>query len=141
MKRQAVGIEGPPMILEVEKGAIRKFAEAVGDSNPLWIDEEMSQTSSVGGVVAMPTFLRSMRPERPQLPFGLPFQRLLDAGSEWEYFQPVRPGDRITAVSKLTDISERSGKLGTMIFMIVIISYTNQFGQVVATQQSTHIRY
>ena len=141
MKRQAVGIEGPPMILEVEKGAIRKFAEAVGDSNPLWIDEEMSQTSSVGGVVAMPTFLRSMRPERPQLPFDLPFQRLLDAGSEWEYFQPVRPGDRITAVSKLTDISERSGKLGTMIFMIVIISYTNQCGQVVATQQSTHIRY
>ena len=141
MKRQAVGIEGPPMILEVEKGAIRKFAEAVGDSNPLWIDEEMSQPSSVGGVVAMPTFLRSMRPERPQLPFDLPFQRLLDAGSEWEYFQPIRPGDRITAVSKLTDISERSGKLGTMIFMIVIISYTNQFGQVVATQQSTHIRY
>lgn len=141
MKGQAVGIQGPPMILEVEKGAIRKFAEAVGDSNPLWIDEEMSQPSSVGGAVAMPTFLRSMRPERPQLPFDLPFQRLLDAGSEWEYFEPVRPGDRITAVSRLTDISERSGKLGTMVFMIVIISYTNQFGQVVATQQSTHIRY
>lgn len=141
MKRQAVGIEGPPMILEVEKGAIRKFAEAVGDSNPLWTDEEVSKASSGGGVVAMPTFLRSMRPERPQLPFDLPFQRLLDAGSEWEYFQPVRPGDRITAVSRLTDISERSGKLGIMIFMIVIISYTNQFSQVVATQQSTHIRY
>jgi acyl dehydratase len=141
MKRQAVGIEGPPMILEIEKGAIRKFAEAVGDLNPLWTDEEVSKSSSGGGVVAMPTFLRSMRPERPQLPFDLPFQRLLDAGSEWEYFQPVRPGDRITAVSKLTDISERSGKLGTMIFMIVIISYTNHFGQVVATQQSTHIRY
>ena len=28
----------PPLTFEVEKGAIRKLAEAIGDPNPLYVD-------------------------------------------------------------------------------------------------------
>ena len=128
--------------MDVEKGAIAKFAEAVEDANPLWTDEVAARRSRYGGIIAMPTFLRNIRTEEPPLPFDMSrFQRLLDGGSEWEYFEPVRAGDRITAVTQLTDISERSGRLGAMIFMIRLTTYTNQLEQVVATQESTHIRY
>ena len=141
MRRDAVGIEGKPSVLDVEKGAIQRFAEAVGDPNPLWNDEGQARKSRYGGVLAPPTFLRSVRPEAPSLPFGVPFERLLDGGSDWEYFEPVRAGDRITAVVRIADVSQRSGRLGPMLFTVTETTYTNQLGEVVATQRSTSIGY
>ena len=141
MRQQAIGLESPPVTIEVEKGAIIKFAQAIGDDNPLWNDEVAARKSRHGGLIAPPTFLRSAGTVRPQLPFELPFHRLLDGGSDWEYFEPVRPGDRITSVARITDIRERSGRLGAMVIMTSVVIYRNQFGQVVATQTSTSIRY
>jgi acyl dehydratase len=141
MQRQAIGAESAPVTMEVEKGAIIKFAQAIGDDNPVYTDETAARKTRYGGMVAPPTFLRSMPGMRLELPFELPFHRLLDAGSDWEYFQPVRPGDRITAVGRLTDIRERTGRLGLMLFTITTITYRNQFDEVVATQTNTLIRY
>lgn len=141
MRQQAIGCESVPKTVEVEKGAIVKFAEAIGDGNPVYNDEAAARDSQYGGLVAPPTFLRSVVVGRPETPFEPPFTRLLDGGSDWEYFQPVRPGDRITAVARIDDINERTGSIGLMLITTVVITYTNQFGQVVATQTSTSIRY
>ena len=141
MRTRAIGLESDPLTLEVEKGAIIRFAQAIEDPNPLWNDEGSARQTRFGGVIAPPTFLRSAPVQRPELPFPMPFERLLDGGSEWEYFEPVRPGDRIATVARIEDLSERAGRLGPMIFMVTRITYTNQFDQVVATQLSTHIRY
>ena len=141
MRERAIGVESGPVVLEVEKGAIRRFAEAVGDSNPLWSDEVAARKSRYGGIIAPPTFLRSMRLAQPELPFEIPFNRLLDGGSEWEYFEPVRSGDRISAVARIVELSERSGRLGTMLFLISETTYENHLGEVVATQRNTRISY
>lgn len=141
MRRQAIGTESEPKTLEVEKGAIIKFAEAIGDDNPLYVDEVAARASRFGGLIAPPTFLRSALSARPELPFDVPFDRVLDGGSDWEYFVPVRPGDLITAVSKIEEINERTGSIGLMLIQTIVVTYTNQFGQVVATQTSISIRY
>ena len=125
----------------MEKGAIIKFAQAIGDDNPVFNDEAAARETRYGGLIAPPTFLRSMASSRPELPFDFPFNRRLDGGSEWEYFEPVRSGDRITAVSRIDDISERTGRLGLMIIMSTVTTYRNQFDQVVATQTGTGIAY
>ena len=141
MRQQAIGTVSEPRTLEVEKGAIIKFAEAIGDENPVYNDEAAARASQYGGLIAPPTFLRSAVAARPDLPFDVPFERVLDGGSDWEYFEPVRPGDRITAVSSIEDITERNGRIGLMLIQTIVITYTNQFGQVVATQTNTSIRY
>ena len=141
MRQEAIGLEGPPATLEVEKGAILRFAEAIGDPNPLYTDEAAARQTRYGGLVAPPTFLRSLRGASVELPFDLSFGRRLDAGSDWEYFQPVRPGDRITAVARIADLTERSGRLGVMVFMTTVTTYRNQFDQLVATQTNTLIAY
>ena len=141
MRQQAIGRESDPLTTEVERGAITMFARAIGDDNPLFNDDAAARRSRYGGLIAPPTFLRSVGSLRPQLPFELPFTRLLDGGSDWEYFEPIRPGDRVTSVARITDISERSGRLGTMVFMTVVFTYRNQLDQVVATQTNTSIRY
>lgn len=141
MRQQAIGVESPPTTVEVEKGAIIKFAQAIGDDNPIFNDEIAARNTRYGGLIAPPTFLRSVIVERPEYLFEMPYDRLLDGGSEWEYFEPVRVGDRITAVSRITDMSERTGRMGLMVMTTYVITYRNQFDQVMATQTSTSIRY
>ncbi len=141
MQRRAIGTESVPVTMEVEKGAIIRFAQAIGDDNPVYTDEAAARKTRYGGLIAPPTFLRSVRGIHLDLPFGLPFNRVLDGGSEWEYFQPVRPGDRITAVGRISDIRERAGRLGLMILVTTVLTYRNQFDEVVATQTNTLIRY
>ncbi len=142
LRKRYIGQESPPEVMEVEKGHIRAFAQAIEDPNPLWNNEAEARKTRFGGMVAPPTFLRAARTQRLEdLPPDFPYKRLLDGGSEWEYFEPVRPGDRITAVNRVVDIYSRSGQLGPMIFVVTETTYTNQFGQLAATQKNTSIRY
>jgi len=139
--KKLIGTESEPRTVEVERGAIRRFAEAIGDPNPLFNDEAAARRSRYGGMIAPPTFCRSLGGGFFNVPLSVPLARALDGGSEWEYSEPIRPGDRITVVSKLADIREAAGRMGTMVFVVTETRYTNQFGQLCAIQRSTGIRY
>ena len=141
MRNQAIGQKSEPRSIDIEKGAIIKFAQAIEDDNPLYNDEMVARDSRYGGLIAPPTFLRSVGVDRPPYPFDMPFNRMLDGGSDWEYFHPVRAGDRITSISEIADINERIGRMGLMVITSIVVTYRNQFGQVAATQTSTSIRY
>ena len=137
----AVGVESEPATHLVEAGAILKFALAIGDPNPVFNDEEAARDSRYGGLIAPPTFLRSMGPGPLKAQVRSPYSANLDGGSEWEYFEPVRAGDRITVTAKVVGISERQGRLGNMVFTTRETRYVNQSGNVAATQRSTGISY
>ncbi|MGH7837974.1 MAG: MaoC family dehydratase N-terminal domain-containing protein [Candidatus Binataceae bacterium] len=139
--RKQIGKTAEPRTYEVERGAIRRFAEAIGDANPLFSNEAEARKSRFGGMIAPPTFCRSMMAAFPEIKLEMPGNRGLDGGSDWEYFEPIRPGDRITVQTKIADIRESDGRLGAMVFTTVETSYTNQFGQLCALQRATGIRY
>ncbi len=139
--RAQIGKRSEPRVYEIERGAIRRFAEAIGDPNPLFNDEQAARDTRFGGMIAPPTFCRSLSSGIPQVQLDLPGFRALDGGSDWEYRHPLRPGDRITVESRIADIRETAGRLGPMVFIVVETSYTNQFGQLCVTQRSTVIRY
>ncbi len=139
--QEAVDRSTPPETVEIERGAIVRFAEAVGDTNPLFTGDRASSGDGSGGTVAPPTFLRSLPGTVPPLPDAETLPRVLDGGSAWEYFEPVRPGDRITMVRRLESLTEREGRLGKMLLGVYVVEYTNQDGKLVATQRSTIIRH
>ena len=139
--REAVGVESEPATHEIEKGAIVRFARAIGDDNPLFTDEEAARGTRYGGLIAPPTFLRSLESSPPTLPFPSPYPDVLDGGSEWEYFEPVRPGDRITVTARVVDLAEKTGSLGNMLFVRVESRYANQAARPVALQRGTYIYY
>ena len=139
--RAAVGVESEPYTNEIEKGAIIKFARAIGDANPIYTDEEAARRSRYGGLVAPPTFFRSLRSGPMKVDVKNPYPANLDGGSEWEYYEPTRPGDRITVTHKISNIFERPGRLGNMLFIQRETKYVNQFGTTVAIQRTTGINY
>ena len=140
--RKAIGTESAALTTEIEAGAIRKFAEAMGDPNPLYRDEAAARHSRYGGIIAPPNFLRSVATEWVEPPLGPSFEKALGGGSEWEYFEPIRPGDRITTVTRLADLTERTSKtIGQMLILTYEVTYTNQLGQIVAKQRTAVFRY
>ena len=54
--KKLIGTSGHPTLYEVEKGAIRRFADAVDDPNPLYHDEEYARKSKYGSMIAPPGF-------------------------------------------------------------------------------------
>jgi acyl dehydratase len=137
---KAVGFTTPAVTYEIERGAIGKFAQAIEDPNPLFNDETAARGTRFGGMIAPPTFGRMLGGIFLKLPFQLP-KRGLDGGSEWEFLHPIRPGDRITVQTKLADLRESEGRMGTMIFHTYEVSYSNQFGEVCVLQRYTLIAY
>jgi acyl dehydratase len=136
-----IGKTGEARTHEVERGAIRRFADAIGDTNPLFNNEGEARHSRFGGMIAPPTFYRSLMAPMPEVKLDMTSSRGLDGGSDWEFFQPVRPGDRITVQTKIADLRESDGRLGPMVFITTETSYTNQFGELCALQRATGIRY
>ena len=151
---QLIGKRGKPVVLEVEKGAIRKYADAVCDQNPLFWDEEYARKSRFGTMIAPPGFFGWPARWGIMGPFASPplRQEVMDTlanagykvglygGAEYSFYHPVYAGDMISATSEVKDIYEREGKTGKLVFWIIKTTYTNQKGQVVAEACDTMIR-
>ena len=141
--RKAVGKDGPSATYPVEKWHIKRFAEAVGDDNILFTDDEKAKNTRWGGVIATPTFLRCCVSLGPGIDYrsesGL--TRALDGGSEWAYFDAIRPGDEITVTSAIAGFQERDTKMGRTLVTTTRTTYRNQHGHVVATQTTTGMTY
>jgi acyl dehydratase len=112
-----VGMESAPVKNEVEKGAIRRFADAIGDPNPLYRDEEYAKTTRYGRIVAPPTFCRTF--DYGEIP-GLVFKRegLIHGEQQFEYFRPIFAGDVLYCSTRLANAYEKEGRLGRMIFLV-----------------------
>src|SRR4029079_18194669 len=49
----------------------------------------------------------------------VPLPRRMWAGSQFEFRQPLRVGDRIRRVSTIADVTEKSGRTGALVFVKV----------------------
>jgi acyl dehydratase len=139
--RKQIGTRGQSRVVEIERDAIRRFAEAIGDPNPLFNDEVAARKTRFGGMIAPPTFCRSLGTSIPEIARNISNLRVLDGGSKWEYFEPIRPGDRISIVSTIANIREIPSRLGPMVSLEVETSYSNQFDTICAVQRSNTFRY
>ena len=141
--RSKLGVEVGPKVYEIEKGMVKKFAEAIDDPNPLWQDEAYARKARYGSIVCPPTFLMAA-PLTEQILWAMsvkcPLKGFLNGGNEFEYYQPIKPGDIISVTGKLVDLQEKTGKAGKIVIMVMESTYTNQRGEVVAKGRDIFIR-
>ena len=137
-----IGVEAEPEFWEVEKGHIRRFAQAIGDPNPLWQDEQYAGKTRYGEIIAPPFFLIDAGLVKfvDKLVDMCPHKANINGGTEIEFYGPMRVGDTIKTIAKLSEVKERTGKSGMMIFLTVEVTYSNQKGELVAKCRNTFIR-
>ena len=68
-----------------------------------------------------------------------PLERAMAGGLRIEYHKAIFPGDILVSNRVLTDIYEKQGSQGPLIFYEVTMSVTNQSGDPVLTQKTTRI--
>jgi len=161
----AVGRElGRRVSFPISASDIRKWAVAVywpEEPPRLYWDEAYAATTSHAGIVAPEEFnpfaWMTAEPAGPRRATGEgegmhfierslgieppPLRFVLNGGLSVEYGVRMRPGDVITAVSKLAGYREREGRLGRMLFAVTEESWTNQQGAPVKRAEMTLIRY
>ena len=137
----------------VSESDIRKWAIGVywPETPPrLYWDEEYAKGTRFGGIVAPEDF----NPFAWAVPKGefraagaLPGQtpakgqNILNGGQVDTYGVRMRPGDVITARSRLSDWEERVGRNGLTLYVFNETEWRNQKGELVKTRISTGIRY
>lgn len=132
MWNEFVGARSEPVENTVERGAVRKFAEAIGDPNPLFLDEAVARESRWGGCIAPPTFPRVFD-------FGivqgleLPRAGLIHGEQTYEYARPLRVGETLSCHTLVKDVYEKKGKAGPLVFLVFQRVGTDAEGETVFT--------
>lgn len=156
--RSWIGKEGPTETAEVTLREIQRFGNAVtlGEPDPLFFDEAAAAESPWGGLTAPFLFYG--------IPFGgmadtsvlgedgiprsgtgdglrppIPLPRIMAGGTKVEYFRPLRPGDVLTRQSRISDIAERRGSSGPLVFTSTETTYRDQADETVLLVTTTTI--
>lgn len=120
---------------DVEKGRLRFFAKATGETNPVYTDEAAARAAGHKALPAPPTFLFCLAGEgldRTQLLKMLNWDlgRILHAEQSFDYHKMAYAGDVLTFDSRISDIYEKKG--GALQFMVQETRVTNQDGEHIA---------
>lgn len=119
--------------------AIRNFVNGIGDSNPLYRDEDYARGIRYGALVAPPNWLYSVFPT--WVLQGLPGIHAFHSGNDWEFYRPVFVGDTITPECVFTGFDVRPSKFASRtVFEYQRATFYNQRAEVVAKTDSWLIR-
>jgi len=119
--------------VEVTAEDIRAYCAAIGETNPLYTDETAASSGPYGRIAAPPSYAVTFRNGRQFFTHVPRFGHAgFDAGKDVEFGVPIRPGDRITLSSHVKEIYEKTGRSGSMVFVVVRSTVQNQNGEVVA---------
>lgn len=116
--RKCIGMGSEPVVNVVEKGAVRKFAEAIGDHNAIYWDEETGKRSMHDNMLAPPTFPRTFDYGEIEL-FELPTSGLIHGEQTFTYFQPIKVGDQLACSFEVKDVSDKIGSTGRLVFVVM----------------------
>ena len=126
----------PPLTFEVTGDRIRSYARATDDLKPEFLDEDdrklvapLSFTSVywITSVVSLGKFKEE----------GIikDVSKLLHGGQRYEFFRPVRPGDKLRLHVEVKDIYVKNN----MLFLVYDVPVENQNGEMVSKVTTTFV--
>ena len=99
--------------LDVNADSLVGFALACGETDPKFTDPSHPDFQAVPNY---PTRIHGTRQLPPDFPVEM--QRCFDAGKSCVVHAPVRVGEKITGRSEIFDIYEKTGRSGSMLFIV-----------------------
>jgi len=140
LDKSLIGRESEVAVIEVEKGAIRRFAEAIGDANPIYTDEEAARSAGFAGIIGPPTFPAVLTlNERFRHSLDLGTRSLLLGEQAIDYGRPIVGGDRIAVRTRVADVQERTGTSGAMDVLVLETEGRGMEGELVFRSRETFI--
>jgi acyl dehydratase len=140
ISKSVIGKEYPPFTVEVEKRWVRSFAEAIGETAPVYFDESAATSAGYRSLPAPPTFPFAMIMERNQSfmildELGIDKRRAMHAEQSFVYHTDLCAGDVITGRQKVIDVYDK--KNGALEFLVTEIRLENERGEHVCDLRTT----
>ena len=144
----------PRYVFDVGRRDIQKYAHAIGETNPIHFDPAAAAAEGYSDIVAPPFFPYVIRMHASHMvgkdqlePDGsatadvppLPTTRAMAGEITIELGDPIVAGDVITLDKRIIDLFEKEGRSGTLVFVKMEFTFTNQQGDVVAREEFTRI--
>jgi hypothetical protein len=149
----------------VERGAVRRYAQAIMDNDPIYMWDDAVKGTRYRKPVAPPLFPNAMlrlpfgerdlvqeRAEDPHFdgavgsstlglpPLPLVNSPLLNGGSEVELFRFAEHGEPIWLQSRYLDIYEKESSKGTMLMVVIETDFLDEKRNLVMRFRKTQIR-
>jgi acyl dehydratase len=118
---RALALAFPELNVVVERGRLRFFAQAIGESDPVYSDVEAARAAGHPDLPVPPTFFFSLTLESSS-PFffldelGIDLRRVLHGEQRFEYHAPAFAGDELTLTEAITEVYEKRG--GALEFLL-----------------------
>ena len=116
-----VGHQTPSFDVEIEKGRLRLFAKAIGETDPVYFDEAAASAAGHRSLPVPPTFYFCLEMER-QDPYDwfselkLPLGKVLHAEQKFSYHQTAYAGDTVRFHGEVVDVYHKKG--GALEFLV-----------------------
>lgn len=138
-----VGASLPPLSFEVTRSDIRKYAIATGQQQTRFLQGDEAPLLFLFGVLMPVLPLDQLladghHPDSSLLP-ELPLKRIMAGGSQYEIHRQIFPGDVLVCRQTLTDIYEKQGSEGPLIFMVFENRFETEAGEPLVTEILTRI--
>ena len=129
IRQDWVGVEFDWATFEMKPDEMIAWAEACGEKDPRFIDQEHSDFQAHPGFTTHCMSGRVFPENFPQIGGGVG----IDGGKRVEVHAPIRAGDTLTATTTIADIFDKTGRSGTMIFIVQRMEFRNDDSELVST--------
>lgn len=115
------------------------YASILGCTQPVHVDAEAARAQGYRDIVAVHTFV-TWHGAGPIAPPEMAVPGIgINAGYDCTFYGPIYPGDTLTYTTRLADLYEKTGRSGTMRFVVRETTVTNQDGDTIALLRNSFI--
>ncbi|NHC39658.1 MaoC family dehydratase [Bacillus sp. MM2020_1] len=136
MFKDRIGKQSNKVKNVVERGAVKKFTEAIGDFHPIYFDEETGENSRYKANIAPPTFPRIFDYGDIE-GLNLPDKGLIHGEQTFHYERPLRVGEELYCFAKVKNYFEKKGNFGEMGFLVIENYGEDVSGAIIFSSTST----
>ena len=140
--RSWIGRSDEPIHLVVSRRDIIKYSLATEQLNPKYLKGDEALPMFLSGADRALTEIADLGPDglrQDSLLPDLPLKRVMAGGVKQRHLRPIVPGDALLITRSITDIYEKRGSSGALIFVVYDISVTNEGGELVMQQTQSRI--
>ena len=137
--RSLLGQEFSRFEQHVTRAMILEYADIIGVTDPVHRDAQTARAHGYRDIIAPSTFV-TWRGAHPIAPAAMGFNGTgINAGYACTFYGVISPGDTLIYSTCLVDMYEKTGRSGTMRFVVRQTTVTNQYGEVVAVLRNPFI--
>ncbi|MFC4784005.1 MaoC family dehydratase N-terminal domain-containing protein [Nocardioides sp. MAHUQ-72] len=137
--RSIIGTRTPAFSTVAERGRLRFFAEATGQTDPAYTDVTAAARAGHPDLPVPPTFLFCLEMDNPDrgrflADLGIDVRTILHGGQSFRYHAPAYAGETLTFWTEVVDVQS---KKGGALELIIRDTHVERDGAEVATLTGT----